>query len=426
VPVLGGSNPLYELARRVTSAGPDNVAFDGLRVLQHPERFRKFLLGGELDIVPVTVQLWPSLSCDVRCPTCPYRMTDARDIADADENLHLMPLGLFRELIGSMQRAGVKSVFLTGGGEPLLHPDLTTMADDLHASGLAWGIFTNGITLNAQIAERLFRAKPGFFRVSLDAGNPALYKKIYATGPETFELVKSNIITAGRIASRLGYNWFGVGYAVMPNVTRADIVDMRNSFIELIEESDFGVNLASFRPRVVHHHNDQVVVPQKHSGRFRDLAELIRDEIERPIHARYGDRVRIDHKFGAFSDCDRDTPPRGGWGGSWIATLDHSASGSIVSHMTGASHNPSAWGSALNGGDFMTAWNSERRRHAQKLVIDGTIKLPVANGFRTIDAFLEKVKDTFPEPLDEKVVDGLMEGIEEWNFHRSKRPVFVG
>jgi hypothetical protein len=337
-----------------------------------------------------------------------------------------MPLRLFRELIGSMQRAGVKSVFLTGGGEPLLHPDLTTMADDLHDSGLAWGIFTNGITLNAQIAERLFRAKPGFFRVSLDAGNPALYKKIYATGPETFELVKSNIITAGRIASRLGYNWFGVGYAVMPNVTRADIVDMRNSFIELIEESDFGVNLASFRPRVVHHHNDQVVVPQKHSGRFRDLAELIRDEIERPIHARYGDRVRIDHKFGAFSDCDRDTPPRGGWGGSWIATLDHSASGSIVSHMTGASNNPTAWGSALNGGDFMTAWNSERRRHAQKLVIDGTIKLPVANGFRTIDAFLEKVKDTFPEPLDEKVVDGLMEGIEEWNFHRSKRPVFVG
>lgn len=423
---LGRTNPLYDLARSVTTAGPDDVAFDGLRVLQHPERFRKFLLGGELDIVPVTVQLWPSLSCDVRCPTCPYRMTDARDIADADENLHLMPLTLFRDLIASMKRAGVKSVFLTGGGEPLLHPELAIMADDLHRVGLAWGIFTNGITLSAALAERLFRAKPGFFRVSLDAGNPALYRKIYATSPDTFELVKSNVITAGRVASRLGYNWFGVGFAVMPNASCSDIVDMRDTFIELIEESNLGVNLASFRPRVVHHHNDQVVVPQKHSGRYRALAQLIRDEIETPIQARYGARVRIDHKFGAFSDCDRDTPPKGGWGGSWIATLDHLASGSIVSHMTGASNNPTAWGSALHGGDFMTAWNSDRRRRAQQIVIDGTIKLPVANGFRTIDAFLEKVKDTFLEPLDEIVVDGLMEGIEKWDFHRSKRPVFVG
>jgi hypothetical protein len=427
VRALTGSNPLYDLARSVTAAGPDDVAFDGLRVLQHPERFRKFLLGDELDIVPVTVQLWPSLSCDVRCPTCPYRMTDARDIADADdENLHLMPLPLFRELIASMKRAGVKSVFLTGGGEPLLHPDLTTMAADMHALGLAWGIFTNGITLNDEIAEKLFRAKPGFFRVSLDAGNRALYKKIYATSPETFDLVKSNVISAGKVARRLGYNWFGVGFAVMPNITHADIVDMRDTFIELIEESQLGVNLASFRPRVVHHHNDQVVVPQKHSGRYRNLAQHIRDEIELPILARYGDRVRIDHKFGAFSDCDRESPPKGGWGGSWIATLDHSASGSIVSHMTGASNNPTGWGSALQGGDFITAWNSERRRHAQKIVIDGTIKLPVANGFRTVDAFLEKVKDTFPEPLDEETVDGLMEGIDDWDIHRSKRPVFVG
>ncbi len=66
-------NPLYDLAQRVTATGLDDVAFDGLRVLQHPERFRKFLMGQELDIVPATVQMWPSLSCNVRCPTCPYR-----------------------------------------------------------------------------------------------------------------------------------------------------------------------------------------------------------------------------------------------------------------------------------------------------------------------------------------------------------------
>lgn len=419
-------NPLYELAMDITASGPDDVAFDGLRLLQHPERFRKVLLGDELDIVPVTVQFWPSLSCDVRCPTCPYRLTDARDKADADERLHLMPLDLFRQLTASMARAGVKSVFLTGGGEPLLHPQLVTMAEELRATGLVWGLFTNGITLSSTLAEALFRSNPGFFRVSLDAGNSALYSKIYATPPETFELVKSNVIAAGRMAAELGYNWFGVGFAVMPNVSRTEITDMRETFIQLVEESGFGVNLASFRPRVIHHVDNVVVAPQKFRGRYRELAHLIRDEIELPIKEMYGDRVRVDHKFGAFTDCDRDAPPRGGWGGAWLATLDHLAFGSIVSHLTGASNNPSAWGNALEGGDFLTAWNSDRRRSAHRKVINGTVKLPIANGFRTLDAFLEKVKDTFPNRQDERTVDRLMEGIENWNFYRSKRPEFVG
>jgi hypothetical protein len=94
--------------------------------------------------------------------------------------------------------------------------------------------------------------------------------------------------------------------------------------------------------------------------------------------------------------------------------------------MTGASNNPSGWGSALSGGSFQAAWDSDRRRSAQRKVIDGEIKLPVANGFRTIDAFLEKVKEVFPVKLDEKTVDKLMMGIETWDFHRSKRPEFVG
>lgn len=420
------NNPLYDLAMEITAAGPDDIAYDGLRLLQHPERFRKVLLGAELDITPVTVQFWPSLSCDVRCPTCPYRLTDARDIADADTDLHLMPMDLFRKLIASMSRAGVKSVFLTGGGEPLLHPDLPLMAEELRAAGLAWGLFTNGITLTPGLADRLFRARPGFFRVSIDAGNADLYKRVYATDASVFEQVKTNVIEAGKVAAAMGYNWFGVGFAIMPNVSRQEVLDIREMFFEMVERSNGGVNLASFRPRVIHHHVDRVVVPQKHSGLYRRLAEMIREEIELPARERYGNRVRIDHKFGAFTDCDRDVSPRGGWGGAWLATLDHLAIGSIVSHLTGASNNPSNWGSALAGDDFAAAWHSEKRRTAQQLVIEGKIKLPVANGFRTLDAFLERVKTVFPEPLDARTVDRLRTGVESWDFYRSRRPEFVG
>ena len=419
-------NRLYDLAKSISDSGPDDVAFDGLRLLQHPERFRNVLLGRDLDIVPVTVQLWPSLSCDVRCPTCPYRLTDARTIADADDQLHLMPMTLFRPLLESMASAGVKSLFLTGGGEPLLHPEIVTMAEEIHRAGLAWGMFTNGISLTPQLAERLFLARPGFFRVSLDAGNAELYRKIYATSPDTFNIVKKNIVAAGKVALATDVRWFGVGFAVMPNASIRDITDMRDTFIELVEKSNFGVSLASFRPRVIHHVKQKVVAPQRHYGQYEQLAQLIRDEIELPVMRTFGDRVRIDHKFGNFSDCDREDPPIGGWGGSWLATLDHLAQGSIVSHLTGSSNNPSAWGNAMHDGDFGTAWASESRRAAQSRVITGEIKLPIANGFRSLDAFLEKVKETFPDPVSEAEADRLMDGIQDWDFHRSRRPEFVG
>ena len=77
-------NPLYRLARAATIVGADDVAYDGLRVLQHSSRLKQFLTGDELNIVPVTVELWPALSCDSRCPTCPFRISDARDVADID------------------------------------------------------------------------------------------------------------------------------------------------------------------------------------------------------------------------------------------------------------------------------------------------------------------------------------------------------
>ncbi len=261
---------------------------------------------------------------------------------------------------------------------------------------------------------------------SLDAGNANLYRKIYAAERDVFELVKANTVAAGRIAAKRGVRWFGVGFAVMPNTSLKDIVDIRETFCELVEESDFGVNLASFRPRVIHHSKNKVVVPQRHNGMYHELAKTIREEIEYPLLERYGDKVRIDHKFGNFSDCDRDEVAKGGWGGSWLATLDHLAQGSIVSHLTGASNNPSAWGSALEGGGFGYAWNSKQRREAQRRVIEGQIKLPMANGFRSVDAFIEKVKRRFPEPLCEEAVDELMEVIESWDFYRSKRPEFVG
>lgn len=418
-------NVLYKLAREVTLAGADDVAYDGLRVLQHPARFQQFLTGDGLSIVPVTVELWPSLSCDARCPTCPFRISDARNEADAEESLHLINMDVFRWIISSLEEAGVKSVFLTGGGEPLLHPMIGTIAEDLNRSNLSWAGFTNGSQLTPATAERLFRSNPAFFRVSFDAGNARLYRETYGGKGEEFELVKVNIMEAGKVAAKIGYKGFGVGFSLLPNIKDSDLIDIRDALIQFVLLSNGGVAYATFRPRVVHYRNNAVLVPQKWSGQYHNLAQRIRDIVVTPISDSFPGTMRFDHKFGAFSDSDRDIGSTGGWGASWITTIDHLGRGYTMTEMCGSSSREYIWGDLSNGKSFLSQWNSEKRREAQKAIIDQKIGIPVANRFREIDAFLNRVKALYPNSLDKHTALAALEGVNEWDFHKSSRYEFV-
>jgi len=337
-----------------------------------------------------------------------------------------MSVDLFRNIISSLETAGVKSVFMTGGGEPLIHPSIREMVSILGASSLGWGLFTNGTSLTPSLGQAILEANPGFFRVSLDAGSPKLYKKIYGVSGETFDKVVQNVISTGQLAKEHGFNWFGAGFALLPNVSDSDIVDIRLLLLRLFEETKLGVNFASFRPRVVHFKGSTPVAPQKYAGQYQELARRIRTLVTIPIFEQFGTAVRIDHKFGAFSDCDRPSTPNGGWGASWITTLDHLGRGSSISHLTGSSGNPSAWANSGRWENFSDIWNSPERRSVHNALVAGDLKLPIANGFRSIDAFLEKVKQLFPNPISPSEATELLADVDSWAFHRSSRPIFVG
>ena len=130
----------------------------------------------------------------------------------------------------------------------------------------------------------------------------------------------------------------------MPNINAADLFDIRTTLIEFIRTSQSGVAYASFRPRVVHYHNNEVVVPQKWSGQYLKLAQIIRDVIVTPISKDFPGAMRFDHKFGAFSDSDRGHASTGGWGAAWVTTIDHLGRGYTITEMCGSSESKYIWG----------------------------------------------------------------------------------
>lgn len=129
-------------------------------------------------VPPVTCEVDPSNICQLDCDFCMFHDRD-RD--------KLLELDLFHELIVDLNSIGTKSITLTGGGEPLTHPNINAMITAALKWELQVGLVTNGVSLHkVKEPERLT-----FIRVSLDAPDPETFRLI--KGRDKFDQVVRNI-----------------------------------------------------------------------------------------------------------------------------------------------------------------------------------------------------------------------------------------
>lgn len=89
-------------------------------------------------LLPVHIQWLPTNRCNLNCPWC--------SCANRDRNLQ-MPIGEALGVIESFASYGCRAVTITGGGEPLCHPDLPEMLRAFHEHSIEVGFVTNGLLL---------------------------------------------------------------------------------------------------------------------------------------------------------------------------------------------------------------------------------------------------------------------------------------
>lgn len=109
---------------------------------------------------PVSVDLDPTSFCDLACPGC---------ISEPLLNRNYFGSGRLIRLADELAEAGVLTVTLIGGGEPLMHAATIPLIERLSSLGLGVGVVTNGTQLsrNATIFARCL----DWVRVSLDAAS---------------------------------------------------------------------------------------------------------------------------------------------------------------------------------------------------------------------------------------------------------------
>ncbi|HEX7251340.1 MAG TPA: radical SAM protein [Thermoanaerobaculia bacterium] len=195
------------------------------------ERKREIIEGirsGRATRGPVHAELDITDRCNVACYFC-----NQQDVRTSQQISFEHLAGLIDELAS----LGLRSVRMSGGGDPLAHREAGRVIDHLHARGVVLdNLTTNGALLSPEIARRLieYRAREVLF--SLNAVDRDDYQRMMQVKASTFDVVVGNITHL--IRSR--------GPGSYPNVVVQFLIDRKN-FSDLPRMYELGRSLQADR-----------------------------------------------------------------------------------------------------------------------------------------------------------------------------------
>ena len=174
--------------------------YSHLKIFGFPDKIRSFQTGRIT--APLYVRIKPTNRCSHACHWCVYSDGTLRPKDRPAEHLqsHMhetmrehdqMPPEKLFELIRDLMTIGTKAITFSGGGEPLIYPQIVEGLRLARAAGLDLSIITNGQHLSEERAEALWPAK--WVRVSMDYANEAQMVKSRNVPGRFFAQVFANL-----------------------------------------------------------------------------------------------------------------------------------------------------------------------------------------------------------------------------------------
>jgi MoaA/NifB/PqqE/SkfB family radical SAM enzyme len=145
---------------------------------------------------PPVLYLEATAACNLRCPMCPTTMGLPRD----PYRTKMFDLGLLRKVEPIL--FAVKRAFLSGGGEPLLHPRFFDIVRALKERAVEVYFNCNATLLDEARAREMVETGVDTVSFSVDGATAAVYESIRVGGD--FERTVANIRRLAEIKSELG------------------------------------------------------------------------------------------------------------------------------------------------------------------------------------------------------------------------------
>lgn len=141
-------------------------------------------------IAPVHVQIIPTNVCNQCCSFCSYR-AKGYSSNETFQTLDSIPREKLLEIVADCESMGVKAIEVTGGGEPLCHPNIVEMCQAILDAEIDLGMVSNGSRWTPELAHVMRGAK--WIRYSIDAGCAATYSTIRKVPATTYDKVRDAV-----------------------------------------------------------------------------------------------------------------------------------------------------------------------------------------------------------------------------------------
>lgn len=259
--------------------------FNPMKVLNHWETLNAILEGWNPP--PVSCEIDLSNRCNHNCIWCMY------EDFKKEKNVTL-PTKMVMKLIDDLAEMGTKSVTFTGGGEPLMSPDIVPALYKAKNLGLEVGLVTNGGLMAPEISKAIVETC-NFVRISLDAATPKIHNETHRPADrieDNFDGIVQNIKTLVNMRK----SWetdltIGVAFLVHP-LNYFEI----NDAAELSKK--IGVDYIQIRP--VYIPNKEILIMKwEHVKELMELSMGLTDDKFKvfPILHRFDEMAKVDRTF---------------------------------------------------------------------------------------------------------------------------------
>jgi wyosine [tRNA(Phe)-imidazoG37] synthetase (radical SAM superfamily) len=133
------------------SASPYSVS----KLAHHPEAIAAFR-AGRVPAGPVQIHLMPQNLCNHDCSFCSYRLSNWKNSELFNDREHLA-WPLLQQTLREAHAMGTRAIELTGGGEPMIYPQVDALLDLIDELGFDLGIVSNGTAITNARATRTTR-----------------------------------------------------------------------------------------------------------------------------------------------------------------------------------------------------------------------------------------------------------------------------
>lgn len=201
-----------------------------IKILSYYHEIKK-IKAGKIPI-PRCIKIILSQICNHKCQGCHSASLFSKKYPYLDANLY------FR-LVDEWLELGVEGINLTGGGEPLMHPQIGKLIEYSGKKGMGIGILTNGTFLNEKIMA-ISLAYSTYIRIGIDAGSPEVYKG--HAGVDHFEFVIRKIKRLIKLRTRMNSKTT-IGLKFL--ITKNNFKDIEKACLLAAE---LGVDYLHFKP----------------------------------------------------------------------------------------------------------------------------------------------------------------------------------